>query len=57
MEVREPLQKLTPLKADWTWNRMYQGLYDMAKKIIKKDAYMKFMMNLDPFTWKLMHQV
>ena len=27
-EVCEPLQKLTSLKTDWTWNRMYQDLYD-----------------------------
>ena len=41
-EVCEPLQKLTLVKADWEWNGMYQDLYDRAKKIIKKEACMKF---------------
>ena len=31
------LQTLTSAKASWIWNRMYQDLYDRAKKIIKKE--------------------
>ena len=30
------------LKADQTWSRIYQNLYDRAKKIIKKDICTKF---------------
>ena len=41
-EVCKPLQKLTSVKADWTWNGMYQDLHDRAKKIVKKDVCMKF---------------
>ena len=41
-EVCKPLWKLMSGKADWEWNRMCQNLYDKAKKIIKKDACMKF---------------
>ena len=41
-EVCEPLQKLISVKAGWSWNGMNQDLYDNAKKIITKDAYMKF---------------
>ena len=33
--------KFTSVKAYWTWNRMYQDLYDTAQKIVKKDACMK----------------
>ena len=40
--VCEPLWKLTSVKADWTLNIMYQDLYDREKKIVKKDAWMKF---------------
>ena len=41
-EVCEPLQKLTLVKADWMWSRIYQDLHDRAKKILMKDACMKF---------------
>ena len=41
-EVCEPLQKLTSIKTDWKWNRIYQDLYYKAKTIVKKDACMKF---------------
>ena len=41
-DVFEPLSKLTSVKADWTWNRIYQHLYDRAKKIIKKDPCIEF---------------
>ena len=30
------------VKAEWLWNKMFQDLYDKAKKIIKQDACMKF---------------
>ena len=41
-EMCEPLQKITSVKAAWTWDRMYQDLYRRANKIIKKDACPKF---------------
>ena len=41
-EVCRPLQRLTLVKTDWTWNKVCQDLYDKAKKIVKKDACMKF---------------
>ena len=37
----EHLQKLTSVKTDWTWKRMYQNLYERVKKVIKKVACMK----------------
>ena len=40
--VCKPLQKLTSGKADWTWRRLYPDLYNRTKKIVKKDACMKF---------------
>ena len=40
-EPCEPLPKLTSVKAEWTWNRMYQDLYGRTK-MIKKDACMEF---------------
>ena len=50
-EVCKTLQKLTSVKAAWTWNRMYQDLYDTAKNIIKKTAW-NFMMHKGPYAWK-----
>ena len=41
-DVCEALQKLTSVKEDWTWQRMYQEVYGTAKKLVKKDACMKF---------------
>ena len=41
-EVHEPLWILTSEKADRTWYRMYQNLYDKAKKVVKKDVCLKF---------------
>ena len=29
-------------KAEWSWNVLYQGLYDKAKRLIKRETYMKF---------------
>ena len=40
-EVCEQLGKLTMIKAEWPWDRMYQDLYDKAKKLATKDACMK----------------
>ena len=34
--------KLTLVKADWTWNGMYQDQHNRVKKIVIKDACMKF---------------
>ena len=41
-EVCKHMLKLTSVKADLTWNKMYQDLYNTAKKVVKKDACMKF---------------
>ena len=40
-EVCKPLQKLKLVKADWTWNRICQDLYNRGKKVVKKDAFSK----------------
>ena len=34
-EVCQPLWKLTSVKADWTWNGMFQDLYDRLKNMVK----------------------
>ena len=39
-EVCKHLQKLTLVKTEWSWNSMYQDVYDKAKNIIKQDACM-----------------
>ena len=36
------MRKHTSIKAEWSHNRIYEDLYDKAKKIIKLDASMKF---------------
>ena len=36
VEVCKQLQRLTSVKIDWTWNWMYQGLYNKAKKLVKR---------------------
>ena len=41
-EVCEPLQKLTTMKAEWSLYKMIQDLYNKTKKIIQKDACIKF---------------
>ena len=33
-EICEPLQKLISVKAEYSWNKMYQNSYDKAKKIL-----------------------
>ena len=40
--VCEQPRKLTSVKSEQLWNRTYQDLYDKAKRLITKDAYMKF---------------
>ena len=34
-EVCQPLQKLTFVKIEWSWNGMYHDLYDKTKNIIR----------------------
>ena len=41
-QVCELLCKLTLMKADWTCNKTYQDLYEIAKRIVKRDVCMKF---------------
>ena len=39
VEVYEPLWRLTSVKADWTWNKSYQNLFNKAKTLIKEGMY------------------
>ena len=48
VEICELLRRLTSVKALWTWNNMYQELYDKAKAIIKKDTCLKFYNEMEP---------
>ena len=32
-KVHEPLRKLTLVKSEWSWNEMYQDLYDKGQKV------------------------
>ena len=41
-QVCESLRKLTSAKTEWTWNTIYQKMFDKEKAIIKEDAFMKF---------------
>ena len=41
-EICKPLHRLTWTKTEWTWNSMYQELYEKAKTIIKDDVSLKF---------------
>ena len=41
-EVCKHIQEHTLVKADWIQNKRYQDLYGRAKKIMRKDACMKF---------------
>ena len=38
----EPVQKLMSSKTLWTWNALYQTLFNKAKSLIKDDVCMKF---------------
>ena len=39
-EVCEPLWKLTSAKTEWSWNSMYQDLYEKAKNVNRHDTCM-----------------
>ena len=41
-DVCESLRKLMSAKTEWTWNAIYQNMFDKAKAIINEDACMKF---------------
>ena len=41
-DVCDPLHKLTSSKVTWTWNALYQELFDKVKSLIKADMCMKF---------------
>ena len=41
-EICKPLQNLTSLKCDWTWNSTQQNLYNSSKNIIKRNLTMAF---------------
>ena len=47
-EVCEPLQKLSSSKIKWTWNALYQQLFEKAKSFIKVDVCMKFYNDTKP---------
>ena len=38
VEACDPLQRLTSVKSEWTWNRSYQYLFDKAKTMIKEEC-------------------
>ena len=40
--VCKPLWKLTSVKVEWSWSKMYQDQYDKNKKIIRQDTCMTF---------------
>ena len=40
--ICEPLQKLTSSRGVWSWNALYQAIYDKAKLFIKANTGMKF---------------
>ena len=52
-EVYKPLQKVMLVKAEWSWNGIYQNLYDKAKKIIKQDASKPWYLEIDVFNVSL----
>ena len=41
-KVYEPLWRLTSVKAEWTWNRIYQEIYERATLLVKEDMCMKY---------------
>ena len=41
-DVCDPLHKLTSIKVVWTWDALYQVLFNKAKSLIKADMCMKF---------------
>ena len=40
-EVCKPLRKLTSSKTTWTWNALYQQLFDKSKSLIQVEVCMK----------------
>ena len=42
VEVCESLRTLISAKTEWTWNAIYQKMFDKAKVIINEDACMKY---------------
>ena len=52
VDVCESLRQLTSSKTEWTWNAIYQKLFDKAKPIITKDACMKFYDKIQPLYWR-----
>ena len=47
-EVYELQWRLTSVKTNWIWNRMYQDMYDKAKQIVKQAACMKLWHSYTP---------
>ena len=42
VSICDKLQKLTSSRAVWTWNALYQALYDKTKSLIKDEICMIF---------------
>ena len=40
-EVCKPLRKLTSSKTTWTWNALYQQLFNKSKSLIQVEVCMK----------------
>ena len=38
-EICELLRRLTSVNAAWTWNRLYQEIYERAKSLAKEDMH------------------
>ena len=47
-DIFESLRQLISVKTEWTWNAIYQKLFDKAKSIITEDACMKFYDEIKP---------
>ena len=41
VEACEPLRRLTSVSTVWTWNTLYQGIYERVKFLLKVDTLMK----------------
>ena len=42
-DISESLKKLTSARMEWTWNAIFQKIFDKAKPIIKEAACLNFM--------------
>ena len=42
VEVCKPFQRLTSVKAIWTWNRTYQEIYERVKLLVKGEIFMRY---------------